>query len=319
MGSSTSNQTIKTYNKPLPTISHSKMKLITATPFLAKFAFSIPFAPPPAVPQIVNVQVTDASAECNEVWARTCSGTNSNGEPIYGDWTCGERVQYNMNYKLGRTATFSDAIAQILSECPTQCGELANNQCDSYVETHLETVTESDCTTTWDATCTDIYGSWTCGDRVIYDNRRLENPLYSAYSTYLRCKEQCEHIAKNQCSSFVEEKLNELQPVDNDDYELIVDSTPAPLGTCQEAYERVCNEAWGSYTCGDRVGYVFEHPLRQNAYMNAIGPNADITDAIAEVYRQCPNECREFQNNNCDILVAENYAFTQNENGSGSF
>jgi hypothetical protein len=304
------------------------MKLILATtPFLAKFAFSIPFAPPPAIPQVVNEPTTNAALDCSDVWSRTCSGTNSNGESIHGTWTCGERVQYNMDYKLGRTPSMSAAIVQILSECPTQCGELANNQCDTYVETHLETVSESDCSATWDAVCSGvnsdgrrIKGSWKCGERVVYDNQFFRNQLSSTRHTYYQCKDQCEHIAKNQCATFVEGKLNEIQQQidnNNDDYESI-DATPAPLGTCQEAYDRVCNEGYGIYTCGERVGYVFEHPLRQNAYMNAIGSNAVIADAIAEVYRQCPNQCREFQNNNCDTLVEQNYAATQNENGSGS-
>merc|ERR1711972_1317755 len=78
-----------------------------------------------------------------------------------------------------------------------------------------------------------------------------------------------------QCAAFVESKLSEVQQVenDNDDYEDIADATdsPIPLGTCEEAYDKVCDEGYGSYTCGERVEYVFEHPLRQNAYMNAIG------------------------------------------------
>jgi len=52
--------------------------------------------------------------------------------------------------------------------------------------------------------------------------------------------------------------------------------------------------------------------------MNAIGENAGIADAMAEVYRQCPNQCREFENNNCEALVTQYYAVSQIENGSGS-
>jgi len=298
------------------------MKHILAAPFLTKFAFSLPYVPPPAVPQIVNVPATDAAFECSDVWSRTCSGTNSNGEYIYGGWTCGERIQYNIDHKLGRAPSMSDAIAQVLSECPSQCEELANNQCDTYVETNLKTISESDCSATWDATCTNVYGTWTCGKRVIYDYRNYQLQSFAVRNTYNQCEDQCEHISKNQCADFVESKLNEVQQDenDNDDYEDVVEITvsPVPLSTCEEAYDRVCDEGYGSYTCGERVGYVFEHPLRQNAYMNAIGENAEIADAMAEVHRQCPNQCREFVNNNCEALVTQYYAISQIENGSGS-
>jgi len=313
------------------------MKLMLAAPLLSQFAFAIPFAPPPAVPQIVNVAPVEnvvpvvtaaqpvAAIDCSDVWSRTCSGTNSNGDSIYGSWTCGERVQYVHDYKLGRTPAMSDAIAKILSECPTQCQELANNQCDTHVEDNLVTVTETECEATWDAVCTGvnsanqpIYGSWKCGERVAYVNNQRpawNNQKWSVLDVLYQCRNQCQHIAKGQCQAFVEEKLNEVQPqqpvqqqsqqqVDSD-YELIVNTTPAPLGTCQEAYDRVCNEGWGSYTCGARVNYVFDS-TRYNT--------PALTDAIDEINRQCPNECREFQNNNCDTVIAQNYAATQNNN-----
>jgi hypothetical protein len=319
------------------------MKLILA-PLLANYAFAIPFAPPPAVPEIVNVVQTEApqppapqtpaALDCSAVWDRTCTGTNSNGQDIYGSWTCGERVQYVHDYKLGRTPTMSAAIDQILSECPTQCQELENNQCDTYVEANLETVAESDCSATWEAMCTGvnsadqpIYGSYTCGDRVAYVHNvrpRYQNSLYSVYSVYYQCREQCAHIAKGQCRDFVDTKLSEIavqqpqqqqsqqQQVNDDDYDIVVDdtvTTRAPLATCQEAYDRVCNEGYGSYTCGARVNYVYNHP----------GYNTPaLTDATAEINRQCPNDCREFQNNNCDALIAQNYADSQNSDSDYS-
>jgi len=304
------------------------MKLALATPFLAKLALSVPFAPPPAVPEIVNVELETPSAalDCSDVWTKTCSGTNSNGEEIYGEYTCGERVQYVYDVKLGRTPTMSAAIAKILSECPTQCADLANNQCDDFVEDNLKTISESDCSATWDATCTNIYGSYTCGDRVIYDNKNFfQNVLFSLKNTFNQCGDQCEHINQrsyHQCADFFEQKVSEAAEeqveaiVDNDDYEPIVaDSEPAPLGTCQEAFNRVCTEGYGSYKCGARVNYNIE---RYDKTMD---------EAIAKVNRECPNECREFQDNNCDDEIAQNIAALQNEdeteeeediNGSGS-
>lgn len=289
------------------------MKLVLA-PFLANFAFSVPFAPPPpAIPEIVNQVQTEApsGSGCGDVWERVCSGTNSNGNPIIGDWTCGERVQYVFDRKLGRTPTMAAAIARVLSECPTKCVELADNQCDDYVEDNLQIISESDCSATWDATCSGvnsageaIYGSFTCGQRVKYDNRRFQNLLRSLQSVNNQCREQCEHITErsyNQCVDFFERKMNEIPE-------------PAPLGTCQEAFDRTCNEGWGSYTCGARVKYVFDHPLRSNYYHHPIGEPATITNAIAEVYRQCPNDCKEFQSGNCDDEVEQNFEDDQIEN-----
>lgn len=284
------------------------MKLIYATPLLAKLTLSSPFVPPPAVPVVVNEisqNEVNTDSGCSDVWSRTCTGTNSNGDYIYGSWTCGERVQYVHDYKLGRTPTMSAAIAQILSECPTQCQELAANQCDDFVENNLETVSESECSATWDATCSgvnsagrSIYGSWTCGERVKYVNgqqRTLENQMWSTLSVFYQCRDQCEHIHKGQCSAFVEGKLNE-NAVENvvDDYEPIVAEAPVPLGTCQEAYDRTCTDRYGSFTCGKRVEYNVERWGRT------------IADAIAKVNSECPTECREFQNNNCDNFISAN-------------
>jgi len=306
------------------------MKLILATPLLAKLALSVPFAPPPAVPEILEVveEQVDAEQVCSDVWSRTCSGTNSNGDAIYGSYTCGARVQYVYDVKLGRTPTMSAAIAQVLSECPTQCQELADNQCDDYVEDNLETISEDDCSATWDATCTNIYGTYTCGERVKYDNRKFRDVLASLINTYHQCEDQCEHINRrsyNQCADFFEGKMNEEPvvadaiPVIDDDYEPVVaDAEPAPLGTCQEAYDRTCTDRYGSFTCGKRVNYNIEKHGRS------------MTDAIAKVNSECPTECREFQNNNCDDEIAQNIASSQNEeegnndednvneNGSGS-
>merc|ERR1712130_505896 len=306
------------------------MKLALATPLLAKLALSVPFAPPPGVPEVVNVELTtpsdDAALDCSNVWSKTCSGTNSNGDAIYGEYTCGARVQYVYDVKLGRTPTMAAAIAQILSECPTQCADLANNQCDDFVEDNLKTISESECSATWDATCTNVYGTYTCGNRVIYDYRKFfQDVLPSLKNTFNQCLDQCEHInakSYNQCADFFERKVNEAAEqeeevvVDNDDYEPIVaDAEPAPLGTCQEAFDRMCTEGYGNFKCGLRVNYNIERYGKTMA------------EAIAKVNRECPNQCREFQDNNCDDEIAQNIADLQNEddteedendNGSGS-
>merc|ERR1711972_1127401 len=222
----------------------------------------IPAAQPDAFQEIMLQELNELNnnppTDRSNVWNKVCSGTNSNGDPIYGSWTCGDRVQYVHDYKLGRSPSLSAAIDQILSECPTQCQELANNQCDDYVENNLETVSESECSATWDATCSgvnsagrSIYGSWTCGERVKYVNgqqRTLENQMWSTLSVFYQCRDQCEHIHKGQCSAFVEGKLNE-NAVENvvDDYEPIVAEAPVPLGTCQEAYDRTCTDRYGSF------------------------------------------------------------------------
>merc|ERR1712173_326931 len=233
----------------------------------------------------------------------------------YGSYTCGARVQYVYDVKLGRTPTKTAAIAQILSECPSQCQELADNQCDYYVEDNLKTISEADCSATWDATCNNIYGSYTCGARVKHDNLKFRDLVASLRNTHYQCRDQCEHINRrsyNQCADFFERQMNQV-PVIDDDYEpFVADAEPAPLGTCQEAYDRTCTDRYGSFTCGKRVNYNIERWGRS------------MTDAIAKVNSECPTECREFQDNNCDDEIAQNIASSQNqnedvvENGSGS-
>jgi len=280
------------------------MKLAFAAPLLAKLALSSPFVPPPAVPVVVNEVQTDApaaepqTADCSTVWDAVCTGTNSNGEEIYGSYTCGARVQYNFDFKLGRTPTMSAAIAKVLSECPGQCGGLANNQCDVFANENLVTVSEADCSATWDATCTNAYGTYGCGERVKYDMQSLRLSLKGGLiNTHQQCGSQCQHInprSYNQCAAFFESKANEPR-------------VPAPMGTCQEAIDRVCSEGYKSYTCGARVEFVFNNPTRSNAITRPIGEPATIANAVAEIYRQCPNDCQEFQNGNCDAEVALNF------------
>jgi hypothetical protein len=190
------------------------------------------------------------------------------------------------------------AIAQVLSECPTQCEGLANNQCDVFADANLVTISEAECSATWDATCTNTYGTYGCGERVKYDMQSLRQSFKSALiNTFQQCGSQCEHIKRrsyNQCAAFFERKVNEPR-------------VPAPMGTCQEAFDRVCSEGYGSYTCGARVKYVFENPTLSNAITHPIGEPATISNAVAEIYRQCPNDCQEFQSGNCDAEVALNY------------
>lgn len=295
------------------------MKLILATslPFLAKFhAFSIPAAQPDVFQEIMLQELNELnnspSTDCSNVWNKVCTGTNSNGDRIYGSWTCGERVQYVHDYKLGRSPSLSAAIDQILSECPTQCQELADNQCDAFAQTNLKV---PDCSTTWNKVCSGvnsarqrIYGSFTCGARVLYVHNvrpRTQNLERAVNSVYYQCRDQCKNINNAQCVDFVEGKLN---AVNDDDYETIasVQATTRPLGTCQEAFDRTCTEGWGSYTCGARVNYV---------YTQKLGNNPLLTDAINKVNGECPTQCSEFQNGNCDDFIEDQIVV---ENGSGS-
>jgi hypothetical protein len=278
------------------------MKLILATtPFLAKFAFSVPAFAPQNMEQLEELMLEELaqldgspSIDCPDVWNRTCSGTNSNGDGIYGSWTCGARVQYVHDYKLGRSPSLSAAIDQVLSECPTQCQELANNQCDDHAQENLKV---PDCSATWDNVCSGInsvgqriYRSFTCGARVLYvHNQRpaYQNLERSVDSVYYQCRDKCENINNAQCVDFVEEKLNQVTVAS-------VQATTRPLGTCQEVFDRYCTDRWGTFTCGARVKY--DNTEKQ---MNLI-------DAISNTNRQCGAQCREFQNGNCDTFISEN-------------
>jgi len=274
------------------------MKLIlAATPFLANFAFSLPALAPQNLEEMEAflrqqvAQLDDSnSTDCTDVWNKVCSGTNSKGESIYGTWSCGERVQYVHDFKLGRSPSLSAAIDQVLSECPDQCKELESNQCDIYAQTNLKV---PDCSATWDNVCAArnsaesrrIYSSFTCGARLVYVNN--ERPAYqnlqrSLSSVLYQCQDQCLNFANAQCADFVEGKLNEE-----------VEATTQPLGTCQETFDRDCTDRWGTFTCGARVNYDMT-----NKQMNLL-------EAISNTNRQCGRQCREFQNGNCDTFISE--------------
>jgi hypothetical protein len=270
------------------------MKLIlAATPFLAKIALSLPALAQVNMEELLLQEVAqlenNPSVDCSNVWNSVCTGTNSNGDPIIGSWTCGERVQYVHDYRLGRNPTLSGAIEQVLSECPAQCQELENNQCDVYAETNLEV---PDCSATWDNVCSArdsverrrIYGSYTCGARLVYVNN--ERPAYqnlerSLGSVLYQCRDQCLNFGNAQCADFVEAKLAEEPEIQ-------------PLGTCQEAFDRDCTDRWGTFTCGARVQYDQTHK------------QMSLADAISNTNRQCGIQCREFQNSNCDNFLSEN-------------
>lgn len=292
------------------------MKLILATtPFLAKFAFSVPaFAPQNMVEELMLEELTQLdgspSIDCPDVWNRVCSGTNSNGDGIYGSWTCGARVQFVHDYRLGRSPSLSAAIDQVLSECPTQCQELADNQCDDHAQANLKV---PDCQEAFDRDCTNGWGTFTCGARVKYDNTEKQMNLIDAISnTNRQCGSQCREFQNGNCDTFISENVDEIVVPSlnevSDDYETVasVQATTRPLGTCQEAYDRTCTEGWGSFTCGARVKH--DHTEKR---MN-------LNDAISNTNRQCPTECREFQNGSCDTFISATIDEIVVENGSGS-
>merc|ERR1712226_200394 len=282
---------------------HHKMKLIlTATPFLAKIALSLPALAQVNMEELLLQEVAqlnnNPSVDCSDVWNSVCTGTNSNGDPIIGSWTCGERVQYVHDYKLGRNPTLSAAIEQVLSECPTQCQELENNQCDLHAETNLEI---PDCSATWDRDCTDPrWGTFTCGARVQYDQNHKQMSLADAISnTNRRCGAQCREFQNGNCDTFISQNVVAVPSLNQviDDYETVasVETTTRPLATCQEAFDRDCTDPrWGTFTCGARIQYDQTHK------------QMSLDDAISNTNRQCPTQCREFQNGNCDTFLSEN-------------
>jgi len=244
------------------------MKFVFATPVLANFALAL-------IPtQRPSQQI------CSQAWNTACSAPMEKFMGKFDDsqMTCGERIQYVHDYKLGVAPTVSAAVAKVLKHCPSDCQEFANNQCDTFVEETLET---PDCEATWNAVCT---SSKTCGDKVIENQNRVDNlVLATLWAKRYDCGSACQDINNVQCIDTVNTKMN-----------MQVQELQTPDATCQEAWDRTCSGQWvyESYTCGERINFVYEHRL---------GDQRTSSDAVNRVVGECPNLCKEFKDNKSKI------------------